>query len=80
MDLKFLSKSCTLEFSAHQTCLERQDFKLLALWMGDLSFFFLGMHLRHVEFPRLGFELELQLPAMTTATPDPRCVYNLHHS
>ena len=29
---------------------------------------FLGMHLWHVEVPRLGAESELQLPAYTTAT------------
>ena len=29
---------------------------------------FLGPHLRHVEVPRIGVELELQLPAYTTAT------------
>ena len=42
---------------------------------------FLGLHLRHIEVPRLGVELELQLPAYTTATasPDPSHIYNLHH-
>ena len=30
-------------------------------------FFFLGPHLQHMEVPRLGAELELQLPAYTTA-------------
>ena len=37
---------------------------------------------RHVEVPRQGVELELQLPAYTTATAmwDPRHVCNLHHS
>ena len=30
--------------------------------------FFLGLHLRHMEVPRLGIEWELQLPAYTTAT------------
>ena len=34
---------------------------------------FLGLHLWHMEVPRLGVQLELQLPAYTTATamPDP---------
>ena len=32
---------------------------------------FLGPHLRHMEVPRLGVELELQLPAYTTATAMP---------
>jgi len=30
--------------------------------------FFLGLHLRHMEIPGLGVELELQPPAYTTAT------------
>ena len=35
-----------------------------------------------MEVPRLGVESELQLPAYTeaTATPDPSCVCDLHHS
>lgn len=34
-------------------------------------FFFLGLHLLHMEVPRLGVQSGLQLPAYTTATPDP---------
>ena len=47
-----------------------------------LFYYFLGLHLRHMEVPRLGFELELQPPvsATTTATPDLSLVCNLHHS
>ena len=43
---------------------------------------FLGLHPRHMEVPRLGVQLELQLPAYTTATtpPDPSCIFDLHHS
>ena len=35
-----------------------------------------------MEVPRLEVEVELQLPAYTTATatPDLSCVYDLHHS
>ena len=42
---------------------------------------FLGPHLWHKEFPRLGVELELQLPAYatTTAKPDLSHVCDLHH-
>ena len=42
-------------------------------------FFFLGPHPRHMEVPRLGAELELHLPAYTTATAtrDPSCICNL---
>ena len=45
-------------------------------------FGFLGSYLRHMEVPRLGVKLELQLPAYTTATAtqDPSHVYDLHHS
>ena len=51
----------------------------------SLFFFFfvlLGLHPWHMEVPRLGFELELQLPAYTTATamPDPSHICSLHHS
>ena len=44
--------------------------------------FFLGPHWQHMEVPRLGAEWELQLQAYTTATatPDPSCVCDLHHS
>ena len=43
---------------------------------------FLGLHLRHVQVPRLGVELELQLLAYATATAtwDLHGVCDLHHS
>ena len=43
---------------------------------------FLGPHPWHMEVPRLGVELELQLPAYTTATAtwDPSRICDLHHS
>ena len=43
---------------------------------------FLVLHLQHMEVPRLGIKLELQLPAYTkaTATWDLSQVCNLHHS
>jgi len=42
-------------------------------------FGFLGPYLQHMEVPRLGVKLELQLPAYTTATatPDPSCICDL---
>ena len=48
----------------------------------NLIFCFLGLHLQHMEVPRLGIELELQLLVCTTATemPDPSCICNLYHS
>ena len=41
---------------------------------------FLGLHLRHMEVPRLGIELELQLPAYitTTAIQGPNHVFDLY--
>ena len=44
--------------------------------------FFLGPYLQHMEVPRLGVELELQLPVYTTATAtlDPSHICNLHRS
>ena len=43
-------------------------------------FFFLGLHPHHMEVPRLGVGLELQLPATAIATRDPSLVCDLHHS
>ena len=45
-------------------------------------FVFLGPHLRNMEVPRRGVELELQLPAYATAmaAQDPSLACNLHHS
>ena len=45
-------------------------------------FGFLGLHTRHMEVPRWGVELDLQLPASTTATAtwDPSLLCDLHHS
>ena len=45
-------------------------------------FWFLGPHPRHMDVPRLGVKVELQLLAYATATamPDPSLVCNLYHS
>ena len=45
-------------------------------------FFFLGLHLWHMKVHRLGVELEVQLPAYTTAIAmwDLSHVCNQHHS
>ena len=53
--------------------------------LGPTFFFFLpflGLHLHHMEVPRLGFESELQLPAYATATAtrDPSHICDLCHS
>ena len=44
-------------------------------------FVFLGLHLWHMEAPRLGVQLESQLPAYATATamPNLTCICDLHH-
>ena len=44
-------------------------------------FFFLGLHLWHIEVPRLGVKSELQLPAYATATAtqDLSRISDLHH-
>ena len=43
---------------------------------------FLGLHSRHMEVPRLGVELELQLPAYATAIAmrDLNRFCDIHHS
>ena len=48
------------------------EFKPLCLAF-MIFFFFLGPHPQHMEVPRLGVKLELQMLAYTTATamPDP---------
>ena len=45
-------------------------------------FFFLGSNPRHMEVPRLGVQLEQQLPAYATATAtrDPSHICDLHYS
>ena len=56
---------------------------LLFFWGGDEFYlFFFGFSEWHMEVPRLGTELELQLPACTTATAmsDPSLICDLHHS
>ena len=47
-----------------------------------LSFIFIfsGLHLWHMEVPKLGVKSELQLPTYTTAMWDPSHFCNLYHS
>ena len=54
------------------TCLSFKSFFFFFFFF----FGFLGQRPQHMEVPRLGVELELELPAYTTATatPDPSCV------
>ena len=44
------------------------------------SFCFLGLYPCHMEISRLGVESELQLPAYTTTTQNPSCIFDLRHS
>ena len=50
--------------------------------MDFFFFFLLGLHLQHVEVPKLGIKLELQLPAYARAIAmqDLSHVCDLHHS
>ena len=61
--------------------LENFQLFLLLVLIFFFFFFFLGPHPWHKEVPRLGLELELQLPASTTAkaTWYPSLICNLHH-
>ena len=67
-------------------CVAKGRIKILYIYFLFFKFFyffcFLGPHLWHVEVPRLGIELELQLLADTIATAmwDPSHVCNLQHS
>ena len=55
-----------------------QSFIYLFIYLHFILFIlmFLESHLWHMEVPRLGVELELQMPTYTTTTtmPDPICV------
>ena len=69
-------------FSFIWKCLFSASFFFVCLF----AFCFSGLHLWHMEVPRLGVELELQLPACATATADQNstqdlsCICDLHHS
>ena len=57
-------------------------FFLISMIIYLFIFVFLPPHPWHMEVPRLGIEWELQLPATATvtATRDPSCICNIHHS
>ena len=59
-----------------------KSIQILILSFLFFFFVFLGLHPQHMEVPRLGVQLELQLPAYTTATAtrDPSLVFDLYHS
>ena len=61
--------------------------RLLVIFCLLVSFScFLGLHLWYMDVPRLGVELELQVPAYPTATATatanqgPSCIFDLQHS
>ena len=58
-----------------------QNCKISSTFFG-CCYFFLRLHLQHMDFPRPGTESELQLLAyaIATAMPDPSRICNLHHS
>ena len=69
-------------YSMHHKTLHRIPSFSFLFFFFFVFLLFLGQLLRHMEVPRLGVELELQLPACTTATAtlDPSRAHNLHHS
>ena len=69
-----------LETSSLQSV--RNKCVLLITTMSIIFFFFLRLHLQHMEVSRLGVELELQLPAYVTATAtqDLSSTCEVHHS
>ena len=74
---KFLDRLVTLWMLIWCThCCEKVRMVIIYLLI------FLGPHPWHIEVPRLGVKLELQLTAyaMATATRDPSRVCDLHHS
>ena len=58
------------------------SFCLLFYFILFILFCLFRATLQHTKVPRLGIKSELQLPAYATATatPDPSCVWDLHHS
>ena len=67
-----------LYFIVDSTCIRMGMIKLdFSLGLLLLLFFFLGLRQWHMEVPRLGIKLELQLLAYTiaTATWEPSCIW-----
>ena len=54
--------------------------EILLFCLFVFAIFWLGPHPRHMEIPKVGVDLELQLPAYPTATAmlDPSCVCDPH--
>jgi len=77
---QWMGSSSTVSKDIVVTCTDGRSQR--CLMHSGISFDFLEPHLWHMEIPRLGVELELQLPAYTTATAmwDPSRICDLHHS
>ena len=80
---------CQLRLFAFEAVSAWHVLPQISLWPTTSVFWGLGFLLcrdapRHMEVPRAGVKLELQLPpyttAYTTATQDPSRNYSLHHS
>ena len=79
---RVVSSSYFKELGEFQSLVKAHVFiYFLKYFLSIYLFRFLGLHLQHMEVPRLAVNSELQLPDHTTATPqDLSCVYDLHHS
>ena len=79
--VRFNLSPCYLFLLSHQSFVPFHLF-LAPFFFFFFFFFFLGPYLQHMEVPRLGVHLELQLLAYTTATAtsDLSHVCKLHHS
>ena len=75
------SPATSLAFTTHPSLLPFSA-PHLQVYFVCLFACFVGLHLWHMEGPRLGIESELHLPACTTATAmrDPSHICDLHHS
>ena len=84
-DIFVVLYSCyNYKFMKIKEVLERSTFTVFHIHVVFIFYltFFLELHLKHTEVPRLGVESELQLPTYTTAIamPDLNHICNLHHS
>ena len=72
-----LGKEAALRVGRARACMESYSCACLFFF-----FFFLGLQVWHMEVPSLGVQLELHLPAYTTATAmqDPSHICDLCHS
>ena len=71
-----------LEFNSPSSKLHSRLVSQSVIYLFVYLFSFLGPYLWHMEVPRLGVKSELQLLvyATATATQDPSCICDVHHS